>query len=115
MVAAIAPIASTKRPCTSSRRLSGSSVRLPSVRAAAATDSAVGITRMKNSTFTSMRIRLRVISDFSPARRTSMRSVFMLTSVMSCTIGSTSAPPPITTFSPPKPVRTNDRSFDECR
>ena len=113
MVAATAPMASTKRPCTRSLRLSGLSVRLPSVRAAAATLSAVGMTRTKNSTFTSTRIRFWVISDFSPARRTSIRSVFMLTSVTSCTIGKTNAPPPMTTFSPPRPVRTKERSFDE--
>ena len=64
---------------------------------------------------TSMRMRFFVIKDFSPARRTSMRKVFMLTSVMSCTIGSTNAPPPITAFSPPQPVRTKDRSFEEWR
>jgi hypothetical protein len=90
-------------------------VHVPSVRAAAATAGAVGITRTKNSTVTSTRMRLRVINALSLARRTSMRRVFMLTSVTSCTIGSTSAPPPMITRSPPKPVRTKDRSFDECR
>ena len=39
----------------------------------------------------------------------------MLTGITSWTIGSTSAPPFITTFWPPRPVRTNARSFDERR
>ncbi len=39
----------------------------------------------------------------------------MLTSVMSWMIGQTNAPPLITTFSPRKPVRTNDSSLVERR
>ena len=39
----------------------------------------------------------------------------MLTGITSCTIGSTNAPPFITTFWPPRPVRTNARSFEERR
>ena len=39
----------------------------------------------------------------------------MLTGITSWTIGSTNAPPFITTFCPPRPVRTNARSFDERR
>src|SRR5262245_41499122 len=39
----------------------------------------------------------------------------MLTGTTSWTIGSTKAPPFITTFCPPRPVRTNARSFEERR
>ena len=39
----------------------------------------------------------------------------MRTTVMACTIGITKAPPPITTRSPPRPVRMNDSSFEEWR
>ena len=39
----------------------------------------------------------------------------MLTGITSCTIGSTNAPPPSTTFCPPSPVRTKLRSFDDRR
>ena len=39
----------------------------------------------------------------------------MLTGTTSWTIGSTSAPPFITTFWPPRPVRTNARSLEERR
>src|SRR5262245_8979440 len=39
----------------------------------------------------------------------------MLTGTTSWTIGSTKAPPFITTFCPPRPVRTNARSFDDRR
>ena len=39
----------------------------------------------------------------------------MLTGIVSCSTGNTSAPPFITTFSPPSPVRMNARSFDERR
>jgi hypothetical protein len=36
----------------------------------------------------------------------------MLTGIVSWNTGSTSAPPLITTFSPPKPVRTKPISFE---
>ena len=39
----------------------------------------------------------------------------MLTGVMSWMIGSTKAPPSITTFSPSKPVRTKETSFEDRR
>ena len=39
----------------------------------------------------------------------------MFTGITSWTIGSTSAPPFMTTFCPPRPVRTNARSLDERR
>ena len=39
----------------------------------------------------------------------------MLTGTTSCTIGSTNAPPFMTTFWPPRPVRTNARSFEDRR
>ena len=60
-------------------------------------------------------MRSRVISALSRPRETSSRSVFMLTGMTSCTIGSTKAPPFITTFWPPRPVRTKARSLDERR
>ena len=36
----------------------------------------------------------------------------MFTGITSWTIGSTKAPPSSTTFCPPRPVRTNERSFE---
>src|SRR6266478_5544847 len=60
-------------------------------------------------------MRSLVISALSRPRETSSRSVFMLTGTTSWTIGSTKAPPFITTFWPPRPVRTKERSFDERR
>src|SRR6266850_3168894 len=60
-------------------------------------------------------MRSLVISALSRPRETSSRSVFMLTGTTSWTIGSTKAPPFITTFWPPRPVRTKARSFDERR
>ncbi len=39
----------------------------------------------------------------------------MFTGITSWITGSTSAPPLITTFCPPKPVRTNETSFVERR
>src|SRR5262249_30553966 len=60
-------------------------------------------------------MRSRVIKALSRPRATSRRSVFMLTGMTSCTMGSTKAPPFITTFCPPRPVRTNARSFEERR
>ena len=58
---------------------------------------------------------VRVMSASSLARTTPIGSTFMLTGVMSWMIGSTKAPPSITTFSPRKPVRTKETSFDERR
>ena len=60
-------------------------------------------------------MRSLVISARSRPRVTSSRSVFMLTGITSWTIGSTKAPPFITTFWPPRPVRTNARSLEERR
>ena len=60
-------------------------------------------------------MRSRVISALSRPRETSSRSVFMLTGTTSWTMGSTKAPPFITTFWPPRPVRTKARSLDERR
>ena len=93
----------------------GSCVRAPKVRAAVETPSLVAITRTKNSATISTRILLRVISDCSPIRRISTGMAFMLTTVMSWMIGITRAPPPITTRSPPDPVRTKLWSLDEWR
>ena len=60
-------------------------------------------------------MRSLVIRALSRPRATSSRSVFMLTGTTSWTIGSTKAPPFITTFWPPRPVRTKARSFEERR
>src|SRR5262245_37858287 len=60
-------------------------------------------------------MRSLVISALSRPRETSRRSVFMLTGMTACTIGSTRAPPFSTTFWPPNPVRTNARSLEERR
>ena len=60
-------------------------------------------------------MRSLVISALSRPRETSRRSVFMLTGTTSWTIGSTKAPPFITTFWPPRPVRTKARSLEERR
>ncbi len=60
-------------------------------------------------------MRSRVISALSRPRETSSRSVFMLTGMTSCTMGSTKAPPFITTFWPARPVRTKARSLEERR
>src|ERR1700687_4939543 len=60
-------------------------------------------------------MRSLVISALSRPRETSRRSVFMLTGTTSWTIGSTKAPPFITTFWPPRPVRTKARSSEERR
>src|SRR5262245_31012436 len=60
-------------------------------------------------------MRSRVISALSRPRATSRRSVFMLTGMTSCTIGSTKAPPFMTTFWPARRVRTKALSFDERR
>src|SRR5882724_3234092 len=60
-------------------------------------------------------MRSLVISALSRPRETSSRRVFMLTGTTSCTMGSTKAPPFITTFCPPSPVRTKARSLDERR
>ena len=60
-------------------------------------------------------MRSCVMIALSRPRATSSRSVFMLTGTTSCTIGSTNAPPFMTTFWPPRPVRTNARSFEERR
>src|SRR4051812_40793444 len=62
-----------------------------------------------------MRMRFLVISADSRPRRTSRRSVFMLTGITSWMIGSTKAPPFSKTRWPPKPVRTKEISFDERR
>ena len=64
---------------------------------------------------TSTRMRSRVMIALSRPRETSRRRVFMLTGITSWMIGSTNAPPFCTTFCPPKPVRTNARSFEERR
>jgi len=88
-------------------------VRRPSVAAAAATASGFCATRTKNSASMSTRMRSRVITACSRPRATGMRSTFMFTGVTSWTIGSTRAPPLITTVSPPKPVRTKETSFVE--
>ena len=77
--------------------------------------SLVGTTRTKNATTTSTRMRSLVNSESLPKRVTSSLSVFMLTRIVSWNTGNTSAPPSITTFWPPRPVRTNERSFDERR
>ena len=63
----------------------------------------------------STRIRSLVMSAFSLSRTTSSCTTFMLTGVVSWMIGSTKAPPLITTFSPPRPVRTNETSLVERR
>src|SRR5262245_16351180 len=60
-------------------------------------------------------MRSFVMSARSRPRDTSSRNVFMLTGITAWTIGSTKAPPFITTFCPPSPVRTNARSLDERR
>src|SRR5262245_29357824 len=60
-------------------------------------------------------MRSLVMRALSRPRETSRRSVFMLTGTTSCTIGSTKAPPFMTTFWPPRPVRTKARSLDERR
>src|SRR6266850_2680902 len=60
-------------------------------------------------------MRSFVISALSRPRETSSRSVFMFTGITACTIGSTRAPPFSTTCWPPRPVRTNARSFEERR
>ncbi len=60
-------------------------------------------------------MRSFVISALSRPRDTSSLSVFMLTGTTSWTMGSTKAPPFITTFWPPRPVRTKARSLDERR
>src|SRR5262245_24460523 len=60
-------------------------------------------------------MRPLVISALSRPRDTSSRSVFMLTGTTSWAIGTTKAPPFMTTFCPPRPVRTNARSFEERR
>ena len=64
----------------------------------------------------STRMRSLVMSASSLARATLMRSTFMLTGVMSWMIGSTKAPPLITTRSRrTRPVRTKDTSLEERR
>ncbi len=63
----------------------------------------------------STRIRSRVISASSLARVTASRSTFMFTGVTSWMKGSTKAPPLITTFSPIRPVRTKETSFEDRR
>ncbi len=60
-------------------------------------------------------MRSLVMRALSRPRDTSSRSVFMFTGTTSWTIGSTKAPPFITTFWPPRPVRTKARSFEERR
>ena len=60
-------------------------------------------------------MRSLVMIARSRPRDTSRRSVFMFTGITSWTIGSTSAPPFMTTFWPPRPVRTNARSLEERR
>jgi hypothetical protein len=50
-------------------------------------------------------MRSSVISDFGPARTTSMRIVRMLISSTLCRNGSARQPPDSTIFWPPKPVR----------
>ena len=114
IVDAMADIASTNRPWTISFSAAGFWVRSPRVRAAVETPASVGTTRTKNSAMMSMRILFLVIRDCSPSLRISTGIAFMSTRVMSWTIGMISAPPPITTRSPPRPVRTKDWSLDEC-
>jgi hypothetical protein len=60
-------------------------------------------------------MRSRVISAAPLVRLTASGRVFMLTGVISWTIGQTKAPPSITTRSPRKPVRTKAISFVERR
>src|SRR5579875_1303050 len=60
-------------------------------------------------------MRSLVMSASARLRTTCMRSTFILTGVTSWMNGKTKAPLLITTFSPNKPVRTNDTSFDERR
>ena len=60
----------------------------------------------------STRMRSLVMRLSALLRITSSFSVFMLTGMTSWKTGSTTAPPSFTTFCPPRPVRTKDRSFD---
>ena len=73
----------------------------------------VGITRTKNATTTSTRMRSLVKRLSLPERCTSSLRVFMFTQMSSWKTGSFTAPPSMTTFWPPRPVRTNERSFEE--
>src|SRR5688572_13937783 len=107
--------ASTNLSSTSCESCSGSMVRTPSVCAAFAMPSLVGTTRTKKATTTSTRMRSLVNSESLPERVTSSLSVFMLTRIVSWKTGNTSAPPSMTIFWPPRPVRTKARSFDERR
>src|SRR5688572_13023645 len=107
--------ASTNLSSTSCESCSGSMVRTPSVCAALAMPSLVGTTRTKNATTTSTRMRSLVNSESLPERVTSSFRVFMLTRIVSWKTGNTSAPPSMTIFWPPRPVRTKARSFDERR
>ena len=112
IVAAVERSASTNLSSTSSFNASGCSVRWPSVWAALAMPSWLGITRTKNAATISTRMRSLVMRLSALLRITSSFKVFMLTGMTSWKIGSTIAPPSLTTFCPPNPVRTNDRSFD---
>ena len=56
-----------------------------------------------------------MISASSLSRTTSSPTTFMLTGVVSWMMGSTKAPPLMTTFSPPRPVRTKETSLLERR
>ena len=113
--AATEAIASMNRPWITSFSAMASCVRAPSVRAAVDTPSSVATTRTKNSVVMSIRILFLVISDCSPCRLISMGTAFMFATVMSWMIGITSAPPPMTTRSPPEPVRTKLWSLEEWR
>ena len=111
--AAMARSTLTNFPSSNSLKPSSCVTRRPSVVAAADTPSGLELTRTKKSASISTRTRSRVISAFSFSRTTRRRCTVISTGVTSWTIGSTRAPPLMTTFSPPRPVRTNDTSLVE--
>ena len=103
----------TNLPARRSASRSASRVRRPRVDAAAATAPGFWTTRTKNSASMSTRIRSRVMTASSRARETGIRTTLRLTGVTWWTMGSTSAPPSMTTVSPPNPVRTKAVSLVE--
>ncbi len=74
--------------------------------------STVGITRTKNAATTSTRMGSFVNRLSLSERCTSSFRVFMFTQMSSWNTGSFRAPPSMMTFWPPRPVRTNERSFE---
>ena len=112
---AVARRASTNLSSISTRKSSGDSVRCPNVCAAVAIPSTDGFTRTKKATTTSTRIRSLVMRLSTVERLTSSLRVFMLIGIISWKMGMTIAPPLITTFCPPSPVRTNACSADARR